>query len=95
MLYTSQHGFLPENPPSVNREAMQKLLDIGGTIIVDKPGIYDIDAPLKIGSYTTLVFENGAVIRKVASEKGGFVHALINKGAFEKRWDEHIVVRGM
>lgn len=95
MLYTSQHGFLPENPPSVNREAMQKLLDIGGTILVDKPGIYDIDAPLKIGSYTTLVFENGAVIRKVASESGGFVHALINKGAFEKRWDEHIVVRGM
>ena len=94
MIYASQHGFLPENSPTENRIAMQALLDRGGTIVVDRPGVYDIDAELRIGSYTTLEFENGAALRKVPVN-GKFAYAIVNKGALEKRWDEHIIVRGM
>ncbi len=94
MIFASQHGFLPEKSATENRIAMQKLLDVGGTILVDRPGIYDIDAPLCIGSYTTLKFENGAILRKV-NVSGNFAFALVNKGAYEKRWDEHIVVQGI
>lgn len=94
MIHASMHGFLPENSPSGNRIAMQNLLDQGGTIVVDRPGVYDIDDALQIGSYTTLIFENGAAIRKVPAN-GNFAYAIVNKGAFTKSWDEHIVVRGM
>jgi hypothetical protein len=87
-------GLSPANSGEANRLIIQNALDRGGTVAVTEPGIYDIDSSLMIGSYTTLEFANGAALRKT-SEREGFAHVLINKGAFNKTWDEHIVVRGM
>lgn len=94
MFFTSGHGFLPGNPPEQNRAAMQAMLDVGGTIVVDRPGVYDIDDTLLIGSHTTLLFENGAALHKTARD-GRAAHVLLNRGAVKKQWDEHIIVRGM
>lgn len=94
MFFASQHGFLPENTAADNRAAMQRMLDVGGTIVVDRPGIYELDDTLYIGSNTTLIFENGAAVRKIHRD-GRNLHVLLNRGALTKTWDEHITVRGM
>lgn len=87
-------GFSIENSASDNRRILQEALDKGGTVIISEPGIYNIDSYLTIGSYTTLECANGAAIRKTASPDG-FAHVLINKGAFNKEWNEHIIIRGL
>lgn len=83
-------GLSPEKSPSENRAILQSALDRGGTVVISEPGIYEIDGTLFIGSYTTLEFANGAALKKT----GSFTHAILNRGALTKSWDEHIIVRG-
>ena len=92
MPYTDANllGLSCDNPASRNREILQSALDKGGTVIVSEPGIYEIDSTLFIGSFTTLEFANGAALKKV----GSFTHAILNRGALTRTWDEHIIVRG-
>ena len=59
MLLASEYGFSPENDGIENREKLQKILDIGGHILVDKPGVYDVCGMVLIGSNTTLEFTKG------------------------------------
>ena len=92
MPYTDANllGLSCDNPASRNRAILQSALDKGGTVIVSEPGIYEIDSTLFIGSFTTLEFANGAALKKV----GSFTHAILNRGALTRTWDEHIIVRG-
>lgn len=92
MPYTDANllGLSCDNPASRNRAILQSALDKGGNVIISEPGIYEIDSTLFIGSFTTLEFANGAALKKV----GSFTHAILNRGALTRTWDEHIIVRG-
>ena len=92
MPYTdaNQLGLSPDRSPAENRAILQSALDKGGNVIISEPGVYEIDSTLFIGSFTTLEFANGAALKKV----GSFTHAILNRGALTRTWDEHIIVRG-
>lgn len=90
----SLHGFSPKNNGDENRRALQKLFDIGGHILIDKPGKYDVVGTAYIGSDTTLEFVSGASLRRVPSGTGDGA-AIMNKGAEAREYDENIVIRGM
>ncbi|MCR5457303.1 MAG: hypothetical protein K6F14_04445 [Clostridiales bacterium] len=94
MLLASEYGFSPENDGIENREKLQKILDIGGHILVDKPGVYDVCGMVLIGSNTTLEFTKGSAIRRISCEDGN--DSLIqNKGALTKEYDTNISILGM
>ena len=38
----SEFGFSTVNDGKTNREILQRMLDIGGHVMIDKPGTYDI-----------------------------------------------------
>ncbi|MBQ3140385.1 MAG: hypothetical protein IJC25_00310 [Clostridia bacterium] len=87
-------GFYASNGGPQNRLALQNALDQGGTVVITEPGVYDISNTVFIGSNTSLVCQNGVVLRKVTDE-GGFCSVILNKGALTKTWDEHIEVIGL
>ena len=89
-----KYGFSPEASGVENTKALQQLVDAGGTIVVNRPGIYKLAGTVFLGSNTTLRFGNGVFLKKV-DEQGAFSHVLINKGAASRTWDEHIVVDGL
>jgi hypothetical protein len=87
-------GFLPEASGVDNMKALQRAVDLGGTITVSQPGIYKIAGTVFIGGNTSLIFGNKVSLKKVA-EQGPFAHVLLNKGALTKIYDEHISIEGL
>jgi len=87
-------GFSPDANGADNTKALQRAVDLGGTIMVSKPGVYKIAGTVYLGSETSLIFGNGVFLKKVA-EQGAFSHVLLNKGALTKTYDEHITVEGL
>lgn len=96
MIYidANEYGFLPANSGIDNLKALQKAVDKTGTIHVNKPGEYRIAGTIYIGSNTTLKFGNGVLIKKV-NEVGGFSHVILNKGALNKTFNEHIRIENL
>ena len=90
----SKFGFSPEATGVQNANSLQKALNIGGTIIVSKPGTYKIAETVYISSNTTLDFGNGVFIKKV-NENGLFTHVILNKGALTKTFDQNIAINGL
>ncbi len=90
----SAFGFSTEATGLANTAALQAALDGGGTVVISRPGTYQIADTVYIGSQTTLRCGNGVFLKKV-EERGPFMHVLLNKGALTKTWDEHIVVEGL
>ncbi|MCF0173564.1 MAG: hypothetical protein HUJ91_07565, partial [Bacteroidales bacterium] len=89
-------GFRPTASAEENARALQKALDLGGTIQITEPGIYDICSTMLIGSNTTLEFGAGVQIRKQTNRKGEFAtYVFINRGAFSKTYDENIRIEGL
>lgn len=93
-ILASLHGFSPRGTGDENRRVLQKLFDIGGHILIDVPGKYDISGTAYIGPDTTLEFAEGAVLRRVPSGEGDGA-LIMNKGAEKREYDENIVIRGM
>lgn len=89
-----EFGFSPSASGIENKTALQKALDMGGTVVVTEPGIYRLAGTVFIGGDTTLSFGNGCVIQKV-NEEGEFTHVLLNKGALTKTYDKHIAVENL
>lgn len=87
-------GFSPKASGVSNQKALQRAVDKGGTVIVSQPGIYNLAGTVYIGSNTSLVFGNGALLKKT-NEQGSFTHVILNKGALTRTFDEHIVVDGL
>ncbi len=90
----SSFGFSPEATGMENVAALQKALDLGGTIIVSKPGTYKIASTIYIGSNTEIVFGKGVFLKKV-NEQGLFAQVLLNKGALTKSYNENITIDGL
>lgn len=87
-------GFSPAASGRDNAAALQRAVDQGGTIVVGRPGTYDIAATVLVGSNTALRFGHGVVLRKV-TEDGPFTYVLLNKGARTKTWDQRIMIEGL
>ena len=87
-------GFSPKSSGIKNTTALQKALDIGGTIIITEMGTYDMAGTVYIGSNTTIIFGNNVFIKKV-DEKGPFSHIILNKGALTKTYDTQICVENL
>lgn len=87
-------GFLPDVDGAHNQKALQQAVDCGGTVIVSRPGVYDLSGTVYMGSDTSLVFGAGTFVRKV-DLNGPFSHVLLNKGALTKTWDHRISVDGL
>jgi len=87
-------GFSPAASGRDNAAALQHAVDQGGTIVVARPGTYDIAATVTVGSDTALRFGHGVVLRKVA-EDGPFTYVLLNKGALTRTWDHRILIEGL
>ena len=97
MIRANEWGFLPQNNGVENARALQKAVDMGGTIVVEQPGVYEIAETVKIGSDTELIFGAGVYVKRGLDADG--VHSmgylLVNKGAYKRAWNEHITVRGL
>lgn len=87
-------GFLPENNGEANRRALQTALDLGGTVVVCRPGIYALSGTVYIGSDTSLICGNGVYFKKVRDSKD-FSHVILNKGARRKKYDRHIAIENL
>ncbi|MGD0776202.1 MAG: hypothetical protein ABSC05_25580 [Candidatus Solibacter sp.] len=87
-------GFSPDATGLDNTQALQRAVDRTGTIVVTRPGTYQLAGTVYLGSNTSLVFGNNVFLKKVA-EQGPFTHVLLNKGALTKTYDEHIAVSGL
>ncbi len=90
----ANYGFLPNATGMENVQALQKAVDVGGTIIVSQPGTYNLAGTVYISSNTTLEFGNGVFIKKVI-ENGPYSHVFLNKGASTKQYNEHISILGL
>ena len=95
MINANEYGFLPENNPYKNSEALQKAVDKGGVIQVTVPGIYKISEQIEIGDNTKLVFCDGVILRREASVGGVNGNAFINKGALKGEYNRNIEIIGL
>lgn len=93
-LNAADFGFLPNATGVENAVALQRALDVGGTIVVSRPGTYKLARTVYIGSYTTLSFGNHVFVQK-EDEEGPFCHVILNKGALTKTYDEHITIENL
>ncbi len=87
-------GFSPNASGIENAKALQKAVDLTGTIVISVPGTYKLAATVYVGSNTTLEFGNNVLIEKV-NEQGAFSHVFLNKGAATKTYNEHISIKGL
>jgi hypothetical protein len=87
-------GFATESSGVENAKALQRAVDQSGTIIVSRPGIYQMARTIYVGSDTSLVFGHGVFLKKVV-EEGPFSHVLLNKGALTRTYDQHISIEGL
>ena len=94
IIYSSEYGFSPRSDGNVNREALQKMLDLGGHIVVDEKGTYDVCGTVYIGGDTTLEFSAGTYVRRVPTGEGDDAF-ILNRGAASRTCDENITLRGL
>ncbi len=87
----ARFGFDPDASASKNVTALQQALDLIGMITVRKPGTYEINDTIKIGSNTALICSPGVVLKKV----GDFGNVLLNKGALTRTYNENIFIDGI
>jgi len=90
----ADHGFSPEADGTANADALQRAVDLGGTITVSRPGVYPLARTVAIGSDTALVFGAGVFLRKEA-DHGPFTQVFLNKGARTRTWDRNISIDGL
>ena len=88
----NEEGFLPTSDATTNVTTMNRLLASAGTIIVSKPGEYEVNGRMVLNSNTTLVFAEGVIIKMVSN----CPYVLINAAAFKSdgSYDENIKVIG-
>ncbi len=94
MIDAAEYGFSPSATGLDNVRALQRAVDCGGAVVVDRPGEYRVAGTVYIGSHTDLRFGHGVFLKKV-DEAGPFSHVLLNKGALTRAYDEGITVRGL
>lgn len=88
-------GFLPTNNADQNVAALKAAVAGGGTILIDYPGVYDINESIPLESNTLVLFGAKVYINKVLFNGKSPRYTFINKGAYTREWDENIIIRGL
>ena len=90
-------GFLPENAADENSAALQAIVNRGGDIVVDVPGVYDLSETIRLGDDVSLRFGAGVYVRRALAADGtqhqGYV--FVNKGAYERKYNQNISITGL
>ncbi|NLF16082.1 MAG: hypothetical protein GX595_02340, partial [Lentisphaerae bacterium] len=84
-------GVSPAAAAGANVSGLQAALDGGGLVVVDRPGVYDVNDTVFLDSDTRLVCAPGVVFRKVAP----YCNVLLNRGALTKTYNENITIEGL
>jgi hypothetical protein len=87
----AEFGFSPSAGADANVAALQRALDGGGRVIIDVPGIYDLNATVLLDSNTHLLCSSGVIFRKVAP----YCNVLINRGALTREYNDNITIEGL
>ena len=93
----ANYGFLPGNGADENARALQRLVDEGGTVCVDQPGVYDISRTILLSDDTALIFGAGVYVRRAVCGDGvqRLSYAFANRGAFSRAWNRNISITGL
>ena len=90
-------GFLPENSADENSAALQAIVNRGGDIVVDVPGVYDLSETIRLGDDVALRFGAGVYVRRALAADGtqrqGYV--FVNRGAYERTYNKNISITGL
>ena len=90
-------GFLPENSADENSAALQAIVNRGGDIVVDVPGVYDLSETIRLGDDVSLRFGAGVYVRRAlaadSTQHQGYV--FVNKGAYERKYNQNISITGL
>jgi hypothetical protein len=84
-------GFSPAASADQNVAALQTALSGGGLILIDTPGVYELNNTILLDSNTKLICAPGVVFKKVAS----YCNVLMNRGALTKEYNENITIDGL
>ena len=95
MIFANDYGFIPGKDAEENARALQAAVDLGGEILVEAAGVYELSEPIVIGDNTTIRFADGVTIRRVPSKSGKNGNAFINRGAFAREWNYNIAIYGL
>ncbi|HPP30728.1 MAG TPA: hypothetical protein PLE69_07395 [bacterium] len=85
------YGFSPQADADTNVAALQSALNGGGIIVIDTPGVYNLNNTVFLDSNTLLICAPGVIFRKVAP----YCNVLINRGALTKEYNENIIIDGL
>jgi hypothetical protein len=77
-----------------NAESLQRAVEGGGTIVLERPGVYPIARTVFLDSDTALGFGHGVTLRKT-DEAGAFSHVFMNRGALRRTTDRRITIEGL
>lgn len=88
-------GFLPTNNADDNVVALKAAVAGGGTILIDYPGVYDINQTIPLESNTLILFGAKVYINKVLFNGKSPKYTFINEGAYRKQWNENIILRNL
>ena len=90
-------GFLPENSADENSAALQAIVNRGGDIVIDVPGVYDLSETIRLGDDVSLRFGAGVYVRRALAADGtqrqGYV--FVNRGAYERTYNKNISITGL
>jgi len=95
MIDAFTYGFEPGKDGEENAAALQKAVEQGGTIVVDRPGIYDLSEPVFLGDDTTIFFGTGVKIRRQKSTSKETGYVFVNKGAYTRTYNQNIKLIGL
>ena len=95
MVFANDYGFVPGKDAEENARALQAAVDLGGEILVEAAGVYELSEPIVIGDNTTIRFADGVTIRRAPSKSGKNGNAFINRGAFAREWNYNIAIYGL
>lgn len=95
MISANEFGFLPDNDAHKNSIALQAAIDLGGEIIVERDGVYDLSETIRLGDNTTLIFCDGVQIRRQVSKTGRNGCAFVNKGFATCEYNQNIKIIGL
>lgn len=92
IVFAEDYGFSSGNSGSQNVTILNNILSGGNkTVIIMKPGTYDIADTILIENDTELICGKGVILRK----SNNFVNFIRNKGAETRQVDQNIVLRGV
>lgn len=84
-------GFLPTATADQNAAALQAAVTGGGLILIDTPGVYELNQTILLDSNTRLVCVPGVIFKKVAP----YCNVLLNRGALTREYNENITIDGL